>query len=109
MSQVVYEHCGMLAPMAVDAVCRLVDPAKDTNVDLKDIRIVKKLGDTVEDSKLIDGIIFTQKSQGFGGPTKMEKAKIGLIQFCISPPKTDVSVAVILVHFYCNRILLFVQ
>ena len=79
----------MLAPMAVDAVCRLVDPSKDTNVDLNDIRIVKKLGETVEDSKLIDGIIFTQKTQGFGGPNKMEKAKIGLIQFCISPPKTD--------------------
>ena len=79
----------MLAPMAVDAVCSLVDPSKDTNVDLKDIRIVKKLGETVEDSKLIDGIIFTQKTQGFGGPNKVEKAKIGLIQFCISPPKTD--------------------
>lgn len=27
-----------------------------------------------------------------GGLTRVEKAKIGLIQFCISPPKTDVSV-----------------
>ena len=26
-----------------------------------------------------------------GGVTSVEKAKIGLIQFCISPPKTDVS------------------
>jgi hypothetical protein len=25
------------------------------------------------------------------GPRRVEKAKIGLIQFCISPPKTDVS------------------
>ena len=25
-----------------------------------------------------------------GGVTRVEKAKIGLIQFCISPPKTDV-------------------
>lgn len=91
LHQVVHEHCGMLAPMAVDAVCRLVDPAKDTVIDLKDIRIVKKLGGTVEDSKMVDGIIFTQKTQGFGGPNKIEKAKIGLIQFCISPPKTDVS------------------
>lgn len=93
--QVVHEHCGMLAPMAVDAVCRLVDPAKDTIVDLKDIRIVKKLGETVEDSKLIDGIIFTQKTEAFGGPNRMEKAKVGLIQFCISPPKTDMDNTVI--------------
>lgn len=94
-SKVVHEHCGMLAPMAVDAVCRLMDPAKDTHIDLKDIRIVKKLGETVEDSKMVDGIIFTQKTQGFGGPNKIEKAKIGLIQFCISPPKTDMDNTVI--------------
>jgi len=94
-SKVVHEHSGLLAPMAVDAVCRLVDPSKDTNVDLKDIRIIKKLGETVEDSKLVDGIIFTQKSQSVGGPNHMEKAKIGLIQFCISPPKTDMDNTVI--------------
>jgi len=88
-SKVVHEHSGLLAPMAVDAVCKLVDPAKDINVDLKDIRIVKKLGETVEDSKLIDGIIFNQKTDTPNGPKRMEKAKIGLIQFCISPPKTD--------------------
>ena len=81
----------MLAPMAVDAVLKIVDPNQDTNVDLKDIRIIKKLGETVEDSQLVDGIVFTQKTQGYGGPNKVEKAKIGLIQFCISPPKTDVS------------------
>ena len=31
-----------------------------------------------------------------GGVTRVEKAKIGLIQFCISPPKTDVR---LLEHF----------
>ena len=61
---------------------------------LQDIRILKKLGETVESSELVDGIVFTQKSQGQGGPNKVEKAKIGLIQFCISPPKTDVSVTI---------------
>jgi len=45
---------------------------------------------TVEDIELIDGLVFDQKTQGVGGPNKVEKAKIGLIQFCISPPKTDV-------------------
>jgi len=50
-----------------------------------------KLGGTVEDTKLVDGLVFTQKSSNVNGPKKIEKAKIGLIQFCISPPKTDVS------------------
>ena len=35
--------------------------------------------------------MFDQRTSGAGGPNKIEKAKIGLIQFCISPPKTDVS------------------
>lgn len=46
---------------------------------------------TVEDTELIEGLVFTNKAAGTGGPTKTEKAKIGFIQFCISPPKTDVS------------------
>ena len=33
--------------------------------------------------------MFNQKTAGYGGPNKVEKAKVGLIQFCISPPKTD--------------------
>lgn len=58
----------------------------------KDVKVIKKLGGTVEDTQLIDGLVFNQKSCNINGPKKIEKAKIGLIQFCISPPKTDVSV-----------------
>lgn len=57
----------------------------------QDIKVIKKLGGTVEDTELIDGLIFTQKSCNVNGPRRIEKAKIGVIQFCISPPKTDVS------------------
>ena len=30
----------------------------------------------------------------------MEKAKVGLIQFCISPPKTDVCIDLFICHFF---------
>jgi T-complex protein 1 subunit delta len=50
------------------------------------------LGDTVEESELISGALIEQKSMGHGGPSRVDKAKIGLIQFQISPPKTNVSV-----------------
>ena len=65
------------------------DPVTSTNVDLKDIKIFKKLGGTVDDSEMVQGVIFDRKSAGSGGVTRVEKAKIGLIQFCLSPPKTD--------------------
>ena len=40
---------------------------------------------------MVDGIVFTENkvSKAAGGPTKIENPKIGLIQFCISHPKTD--------------------
>jgi T-complex protein 1 subunit delta len=95
-SKVVSQYSNILSPICVDAVLRVVDPARDTNVDLRDIKIIQKLGGTLEDTELIDGLVFNQRAAGTGGPTKIEKAKIALIQFCISPPKTDMENQVIL-------------
>lgn len=89
------QYSSLLSPLAVDAVMKVIDPATATNVDLRDIKIVKRLGGTIEDTELIDGLVFNQKGGGQGGPNKVEKAKIGLIQFCISPPKTDMDNSVI--------------
>uniref|UniRef100_A0A4D5R9J4 T-complex protein 1 subunit delta n=1 Tax=Scolopendra viridis TaxID=118503 RepID=A0A4D5R9J4_SCOVI len=94
-SKVVSQNSNQLAPIAVDAVLKVIDPAKDVNVDLHDIKIIRKLGGTIDDTELIEGLVFDQKTSGTGGPTKVEKAKVGLIQFCLSPPKTDMENSVI--------------
>lgn len=89
------QYADTLAPLAVDAVMSVTDPKTATNVDLNDIKVVKKLGGTLEDTELVDGLVFpTGAVRSAGGPTKMQNAKIALIQFCLSPPKTDVSVFV---------------
>jgi len=88
-SKVVSQNSAELSPIAVDAVLKVMDPARENNVNLKDIKIIKKLGGTVEDTELVDGLVFTEKAANVNGPKKIEKAKIGLIQFCVSPPKTD--------------------
>ena len=36
--------------MAVDSVLKIVDPKEASNVDLKDIKIVKKVGGTIDDT-----------------------------------------------------------
>jgi T-complex protein 1 subunit delta len=36
--------CRLLAPIAADAILRIIDPATATNVDLRDVAVVKKLG-----------------------------------------------------------------
>merc|ERR1711988_1919852 len=68
---------------------KIIDPAKENNVNLKDIKVIKKLGGTVDDTELVDGLVFEQRAANVNGPKKVEKAKIGFIQFCVSPPKTD--------------------
>jgi len=92
-SKVVSNYSEILAPIAVEAVLKLVKSGEiyHDDVDLKDIRVSKKLGGTIEDTKLVDGIVFTNNkvSKAAGGPSKIENPKIGLIQFCISHPKTD--------------------
>ena len=92
-SKVVSNYSEVLAPLAVEAVLKLVKSGEiyHDDVDLKDIRVSKKLGGTIEDTKMVDGIVFTDNkiSKAAGGPSKIENPKIGLIQFCINHPKTD--------------------
>lgn len=47
---------------------------------------MKKLGGTLDDCRLFNGVAFTRKPEGV---SFLDKAKVGLIQFCLSPPKTD--------------------
>jgi T-complex protein 1 subunit delta len=91
-SKIVSQYSNLLGPMAVDSVLKVIDPKTADNVDLRNIRIVKKVGGTIEDSEMIDGLVLNQQViKSGGGPTRIEKARIGLIQFQLSPPKPDVS------------------
>ena len=68
---------------------------------MRDICVAKKLGGTIDESELIDGLVFVDKkaSHFAGGPTRIEDAKIGIIQFPLSAPKTDLESNVV-VHDY---------
>ena len=89
-SKIVSQYSNLLGPIAVDSVLKTIDQRTADNVDLKNIRIVKKVGGTIEDSEMIDGLVLNQPViKSANGPTRMEKARIGLIQFQLSPPKPD--------------------
>lgn len=89
-SKIVAQHSSLLGPMAVDAVGKVIDPKTAENVDLRNIRIIKKLGGTIDDSEMVDGLALNQAVvKAGGGPSRMEKARIALIQFQLSPPKPD--------------------
>ncbi|KAI4202390.1 MAG: hypothetical protein LQ350_002608 [Teloschistes chrysophthalmus] len=95
-SKIVAQHSSLLGPIAVDAVMKTIDPKTADNVDLKNIRIIKKLGGTIEDTEMVDGLVLNQPIvKSGGGPTRMEKARIGLIQFQLSAPKPDMENTVV--------------
>jgi T-complex protein 1 subunit delta len=93
--------------MAVDAVLKVIDPLTAENVDLKNIKVVKKVGGTIDDSELATGLIFTQGvAKAAGGPSSIKAAKIALVQFCLSAPKTDIENEIIVSdHDQLDRIL----
>lgn len=90
-SKIVSQYTNVLSPIAVDAVTKVINLKTAGNVDLNNIRIVKKVGGTIDDTELVEGLVLTQNVlKGAGGPSRMEKAKIALVQFQLSPPKPDV-------------------
>jgi T-complex protein 1 subunit delta len=106
-SKVVSQYSSLLAPIAVDAVLKVIDPSTASNVDLRDIRIVQKVGGTLDDTELVQGLVLNQNVvKTADGPTRMEKAKIGLIQFQLSPPKTDMENQIVVSDYHqMDRIL----
>jgi T-complex protein 1 subunit delta len=89
-SKVVHNNADILAPISVDAVLAVIDAATATNVDLNDVKIVKQVGGTIDDTELVRGLVLEHGAKhASGGPSKIENAKIALIQFCLSAPKTD--------------------
>jgi T-complex protein 1 subunit delta len=95
-SKVVNVSSDVLAPLAVNAVMAVIDPATATNVDLTQVRVVSALGGTIEDAELIPGLVLKQAAlHGGGGPSRVVNAKIGLIQYCLSAPKTNMENSIV--------------
>ena len=95
-SKVVSNNSQILAPIAVDSVLRVSDPSRQ-QVDLRDIHILKQLGGTIDDSELVEGLVFPKSSDtSVLGVTRVANAKIGLVQFHLSAPKTDIDNKVII-------------
>lgn len=98
-SKVISQNSDRLAPMAVDAVRKII--RQNGDVDLRDIRVVAALGGTIDDTEVINnGMIFKQKaSRVAGGPVRIQDATIALIQFQLSPPKTDMESTVTITDY----------
>mmetsp|Transcript_50773 Transcript_50773/g.140650 ORF Transcript_50773/g.140650 Transcript_50773/m.140650 type:complete len:531 (+) Transcript_50773:69-1661(+) len=99
-SKVISQSSDTLAPLAVDAVLAVTEADKDYSVDLSKIKVVKALGGTTDDTELVKGLVFNKKASHVAGAiTRVENAKVGLIQFCLSAPKTDMENSVVVSEY----------
>src|SRR5256886_1249196 len=92
-SKLVSEDSPILSQIAVDATRQVAEKAGDgsLSVDLDSIKVEKKAGGSIHDTKLIKGIVLDKEVVHTGMPKRIEKAKIALINSALEIEKTEMS------------------
>jgi len=91
-SKLVSEDSAPLSKLVVDAILKIVEKDGDKySVDLDNLKVEKKAGGSIDDTALINGIILDKEIVHSGMPTKIEKAKIALVNAALEVEKTEMS------------------
>mgnify|MGYP003318668652 CR=1 FL=1 len=78
--------------MIVKAVKAVAEQSGDKfTVDIDDIKVEKKAGGSIKDSKIIQGIVLDKEVVHSGMPTKIQQAKIALLNTAMEVEKTEMS------------------
>mgnify|MGYP001765310961 CR=1 FL=1 len=82
----------LLADVAVKAITAVAEKGDDGKwtVDDDNIQVVKKQGGSMDDTKMIAGIIVDKEAVHPGMPKKLEKAKIALVDSALEVKKTEI-------------------
>jgi len=89
-SKIVSENKEQLADIVVDAVLYVARKVGDEyRVDLDDIMVEKKPGESVTETKLIKGIVLDKEVVHSGMPKRVENAKIALLGCPLEVEKTE--------------------
>jgi len=79
-----------LADLAVKGMLEVAEKdGKNWKVDVDDVRIEKKTGESLSETKLISGIVLDKEIVHSGMPKRVEKAKIALIDASLEIEKTE--------------------
>jgi thermosome len=89
-SKLVAENREYLADLAVKAVLAVAEKEGDKyKVDIDDIKVEKKPGESMKETKLIQGIVLDKEVSHSGMPKRVEKAKIALLDCPLEIEKTE--------------------
>jgi chaperonin GroEL (HSP60 family) len=92
-SKLVSDDSPVLAQIVVDAAKQVGESGdgKNIKVDLDNIKVEKKAGGSIRDTKLIKGIVLDKEVVHSGMPKRVENAKIALINSALEIEKTEMS------------------
>ena len=91
-SKLVSDYRDYLADIAVDAILKVAQKVDgEYKVDLDDIKVDKKAGESLLGTNLIDGIVLDKEVVHSGMPKRIQNAKIALVNAAIEVEKTEFS------------------
>jgi len=91
-SKLVSEDSAPLSKLVVDSILKIVEKDGDKHsVDLDNLKVEKKAGGSIDDTSLINGIVLDKEIVHSGMPTKVEEAKIALVNAALEVEKTEMS------------------
>ena len=91
-SKLISEDSDILAKVVVDSILKITKTkANVRTVDLDNIKVEKKSGGSLQDTSLIKGIVLDKEIVHSGMPTKIQHAKIALINTALEIEKTEMS------------------
>jgi thermosome len=89
-SKLVAEKKEQLAAIAVEAVLSVARKVgEDYLVDLDDIMVEKKPGESLTETRLIEGLVLDKEVVHSGMPKRVEKAKIALLESALEIKKAE--------------------
>ncbi len=91
-SKLISDDSDYLSKIVVDTILKITIKKVDKyTVDLDNIKVEKKAGASITATELIKGIVLDKEIIHSGMPTKIEKAKIALVNTALEVEKTEMS------------------
>ena len=91
-SKLISEDSGVLSKIVVDAVLKITETKNEkSTVDLDNIKVEKKAGGSITDTALVKGIVLDKEIVHSGMHTKIQQAKIALINSALEIEKTEMT------------------
>ncbi|MEM3079434.1 MAG: thermosome subunit beta, partial [Thermoproteota archaeon] len=89
-SKLLSEYKDYVSNLAVDAVLQVAEKTEEGyKIDIDDVKVEKKAGGAITDTKLVRGVVLDKEVVHPGMPKRVDKAKIALLNCPLEVEKTE--------------------